>query len=132
MKLLIEEIQGKFGSNLRSCLVTNERGLIIAASGAEQDLSEKLAAMMSLASDSALRISEHVGLEATDSIRIKGQKGVFTIYEFPVHGRRFRMGVLFTKMPILKKVRRGIFKRSPSVEQVLADAASKIRKILEE
>ncbi|MHA1807383.1 MAG: hypothetical protein ACTSX2_07385 [Candidatus Thorarchaeota archaeon] len=130
---VIRELRERLGHRLKNCLITNERGLIMATLKNEQFENERAAAMISLASDSAQRISTHIEIAPHEAIKIEGREGTFVINEFLVKDQRYRIGALLDRGILPKGVSfRGLFRRKNSAEDYMREAALKAKKILEE
>lgn len=118
--------------NFTSCVVTNERGLVVAGESIEGFSSHILAAMISLMSDTAVRVSENLGYGHPKTSSIKGFGVSISIQEFMVRDRWFRIGAILSEE---KEGRKRFFRRGfkpDRVEARLAGAAKKLRSILED
>ncbi|MFW9795260.1 MAG: hypothetical protein ACFFEE_13210 [Candidatus Thorarchaeota archaeon] len=118
--------------NFTSCVVTNERGLVVAGESVEGFSSQILAAMISLMSDTAIRVSENLGYGHPKTSSIKGYGVLISIQEFMVRDRWFRIGAVLSEN---KESRRRFFRRGFKPEKIetrLAGAAKKLRSILED
>ncbi|MFW9787743.1 MAG: hypothetical protein ACFFE2_10435 [Candidatus Thorarchaeota archaeon] len=114
-----------------SCVVTNERGLVVAGESIEDYSSQILAAMISLMSDTAIRVSENLGYGHPKTSSIKGFGVSITIQEFMVRDRWFRIGAI---APNGRQRKRFFFRRDNSehVESKLAGVVKKLRTVLED
>lgn len=124
---LVGTTEGKFVS----CVVTNERGLIVAKKSVNGLSNQPLAAMVSLLSDTACRINDNMGYEHPKTSSISSHGVLISTYEFLVKERWFRIGVVLTDE---NRGRRRLFRRRIDYEKVnrfLGQAAVQIRNILE-
>ena len=120
------------GQDFTSCVVTNERGLVVAGDSAEGFSSQVLAAMISLMSDTAIRVSENLGYGHPKTSVIKGFGASISIQEFVVRDRWFRIGAISSENIV--GGRRFFRKRNKTerAEAKLSTAAKKLRSILED
>ncbi len=128
---IIEETMAEIGKETASCIVINERGLIVAGRMLDGSSSETFAAMISLLSDTALRISGNLKLGSPRTASVKTQGVTVLIYEFLVLNRQFRIGVVMTG---LNPGRSSFFRRRMTLEKIensLDTAAREIRHVLE-
>ncbi len=132
---VIDDLTRELDQNLVMCVVTTERGLIVAAGGDDQ-LSNNLAAMVSLMVDTSHRVAESLDLSTPRVTRIDTTDWTTMVYEFPVHGRPFRLGVVLGAWSAGRSrsrwrwsLRRRRGRRN--VQEVLGKAADRIREILE-
>lgn len=128
---IMNELVGS-GVSFTSCVVTNERGLIVAEESIENNSTQTLAAMISLMSDTAIRVSTNLGYDHPTTSSINGLDASIAIQEFIVQDRWFRIGAIVSKNNQSKK---RFFKKSfnpKKIESKLAEAARKLCAILEE
>ncbi|MFW9807146.1 MAG: hypothetical protein ACFFFK_10500 [Candidatus Thorarchaeota archaeon] len=128
---IMENLVGP-GQDFSSCVVTNERGLVVAGSSIEGFSSQILAAMISLMSDTAIRVSENLGYGHPKTSSIKGFGVSISVQEFMVRDRWFRIGAILSdegQKPV-RFFRRDFKHRN--VEARLAVVAKKLRSILED
>ncbi len=114
-----------------SCVVTNERGLVVAGRTVDGSSSQTLAAMISLFSDTTIRINDNLGYGHPKGALIRALGMTFSIHEFMVKNRWFRIGAIQTEenKGWISRIR----KRSAGkdAEFNLVRAANRIRDILE-
>jgi predicted regulator of Ras-like GTPase activity (Roadblock/LC7/MglB family) len=124
ISILIEEI----GRPFKSCVVTNERGLIVAGKAKDGSVSERLAAMVSLLSDTSRRVNENLGYDHPRITTIKGSGVSIAVHEFQVQDRWFRIGAELDdgKFLFYRRV------EDKKVWQSLEKTADKVRNVLEE
>jgi predicted regulator of Ras-like GTPase activity (Roadblock/LC7/MglB family) len=122
--VLIKEI----GRPFKSCVVTNERGLIVAGKTKEGVVSERLAAMISLLSDTSRRVNENLGYDHPRITTIKGSGVSIAVHEFQVQDRWFRIGTELDDGRFL------FYRRveDKKIWQSLEKTADRVRTILEE
>lgn len=120
------------GHEFTSCVVVNERGLVVAGESTEGFSSQILAAMVSLMSDTAIRVNENLGYGHPKTSSIKGYGSSISILEFMIRDAWFRIGAIVSED--YQGGRRFFRKRSKSerVEDKLAVAAKKLRSVLED
>jgi len=119
------------GHGILSCVVTNERGLIVTGQTTDGSSNDTLAAMVSLLSDSATRVSENLGYGHPKTASVKNYGINIALHEFKVRDRWFRIGAVHEAKGLLD---RGFFDKlfsRGSVEDNLTNAAAKIRSVLE-
>lgn len=121
---MIEEI----GRPFKSCVVTNERGLIVAGKARDGAVSDRLAAMVSLLSDTSRRVNENLGYDHPRITTIKGSGVSIAVHEFQVQDRWFRIGTelddgrfLFYRRVEDKKVWQSLEKTADRVRNVLEE-----------
>ncbi len=124
ISILIEEI----GRPFKSCVVTNERGLIVAGKAKDGAVSDRLAAMVSLLSDTSRRVNENLGYDHPRITTIKGSGVSIAVHEFQVQDRWFRIGTELDDGRFL------FYRRveDKKVWQSLEKTADKVRNVLEE
>ena len=132
LELVLDEMVSKTNTEIGRCVVTNERGLIVAEKKTISTSNETLAAMISLLSDTALRINRNLGLNDPNTATIESMGTIFSMCEFPVNDRRFRIGVItegnrskFRKRTFLRR------RKHDDLDDTLRIAAKSIQKILE-
>lgn len=131
LERIMENLVGT-GRSFTSCVVTNERGLVVAEDSVDGHSSQTLAAMVSLMSDTAIRVSENLGYGHPKTSIIRGSGVSISIREFMVRDKWFRVGVILSKENQTKK---WFFRRNlgtESIESKLTDAAISLRAALEE
>lgn len=131
LEKIMNELVGT-GSSFTSCVVTNERGLVVAEESIEDYATQTLAAMISLLSDTAVRVSTNLGYHHPTILSIKGLDASIAVHEFIVQGRWFRIGAILTKNNQSKK---WFFRRNfnpKKMESKLAEGARKLCLILED
>ena len=114
-----------------SCVVTNERGLVVAGRTVDGSSSQTLAAMISLFSDTTIRINENLGYGHPKGASIRALGVTFSIHEFMVKNRWFRIGAIQTEenKGWISRIRRK--SDGKEAENNLVRAANRIRNILE-
>ncbi len=132
LELVLDEMVSKTNTEIGRCVVTNERGLIVAEKKTLSTSNETLAAMISLLSDTALRINRNLGLNDPNTATIESMETTFSMCEFPVNNKRFRIGVI-TEGNGTKLKRRNFLRRRKyeDLDDTLRIAAKSIQKILE-
>jgi predicted regulator of Ras-like GTPase activity (Roadblock/LC7/MglB family) len=131
LERIMENLVGT-GRSFTSCVVTNERGLVVAEDSVDGHSSQTLAAMVSLMSDTAIRVSENLGYGHPKTSIIRGAGLSISIREFMVRDKWFRIGVILSKDNQTKK---WFFRRNlgiESIESKLTVAAMSLRAALEE
>lgn len=129
---IVEELVGKSASRFDSCVVTNERGLIVAGKSVNGSSSQTLAAMVSLLSDTASRINGNLGFGHPKVSSIKSLGVIISSLEFMVHNRWFRIGAVHTETT---RRRISVFRKKMTpgkVDEYLEHAAKRIRFVLED
>ncbi len=128
---LIEDLITKSNGALANCVVTNERGLVVTGISKDGSSSQDLAAMISLISDTAVRVNNNLGFGAPKGVSIDGIGVTLALHEFLVQNKRFRIGGV---------IHEGFFKRyffsrrrsiRYSINDMLQDTAKQVRSILE-
>ena len=127
---IVERIVTDSKQTFSSCVVTNERGLIVAGKTRDGSSSQTLAAMLSLLSDTAARINDNLGYGHPRSTTIKSLGVLISSQEFLVAERWFRIGAIITE----NNGRFSFFRKSidlKKAEAYLGKAAERIRTVLE-
>ncbi len=128
---LIEGLITKSNGALANCVVTNERGLVVTGISKDGSSSQDLAAMISLLSDTAVRVNNNLGFGAPKGVSIDGIGVTLALHEFLVQNKRFRIGGI---------IHEGLFKRyffsrrksiRYSINDLLQETAKNVRSILE-
>ncbi|MHA1948353.1 MAG: hypothetical protein ACW987_00685 [Candidatus Thorarchaeota archaeon] len=128
---ILEGLVGESNGRFESCVVTNERGLIVTGKSVK-GTSHTLAAMVSLLSDTASRINENLGFGHPKISSIKSFGVVLSTLEFMVLKKWFRIGAVHIET---KRRRLAFFRKkltSASVDEHLEQAAERIRLVLED
>lgn len=128
---ILNELVGESDGRFESCVVTNERGLIVTGKSVT-GTNHTLAAMVSLLSDTARRINENLGFEHPKISKIKSYGVVISSLEFMVQNRWFRIGTVHS---VAKSRKRAFFRKklnSNHFDGRLERAAERIRFVLEE
>ena len=131
LEQIVNELIGTTEGKFVSCVMTNERGLIVAGKSVNGSSSEPLAAMMSLLSDTACRINDNLGYGHPKTSSISSHGVQISTHEFLVQEKWFRIGVVLTDE---NKGRRRFFRRridTTKVNRNLDQAVVQIRDILE-
>ncbi len=115
---------------ISNCVVTNDRGLIVSFIGKKKGYENLIAAMSSLLSDTANRISKNIELDGFRVVYMEGNRLNFILHEFPVEDKRFRICV--TAKPEGKI--RGMLQRlrKKTLLDSIKKAAGEIQRVLEE
>ena len=131
LERIMTDLVGR-NQDFTSCVVTTERGLVIAGDSIEGFSSQILAAMISLMSDTAIRVSENLGHGHPKITSIRGLGVSISIQEFMVRDRWFRIGAIYSddKQKWRRVFRRGF--RHERIESRLEGATKKLRSILED
>jgi predicted regulator of Ras-like GTPase activity (Roadblock/LC7/MglB family) len=120
------------GRSFTSCVVTNERGLVVAERSVDGLSSQTLAAMVSLMSDTAIRVSENLGCGHPRSSSIRALGVSVSVQKFMVGDRPFWIGAVLSGE---SQSSRGLIRRRLGrgrMEAKLLDASRKLQSILEE
>jgi predicted regulator of Ras-like GTPase activity (Roadblock/LC7/MglB family) len=125
---ILQDMISKSNDSFDSCVVTNERGLVVAGFSLSDYSTEALAAMISLLADTAHRVNDNLKLDDPQTMIIGTFHARITTQEFVVLNNRFRIGAV---MKGNGRLRYGILRRKSTVEKVLNSAAKKIRYVLE-
>jgi predicted regulator of Ras-like GTPase activity (Roadblock/LC7/MglB family) len=131
LETIIDSFVSKMPKELSGCIVTNERGLVIAEMIRDGSHSHEFAAMISLLSDTATRINRNLGFSATESASIRSKDKTLCIHEFLVQNRRFRIGAIVRKNTGRKFRFLGRRSSMESIERALQNTAKEVRSILE-
>ncbi len=116
---------------ITNCVVTNERGLVVAGVSTDGSSQQDLAAMISLLSDTAVRVNGNLGFGAPKGVQITGLGVSVSLHEFLVQNRRFKIGAIVQEGYHW----RTLFRSKPASQIVvnkLEKAAGMIRKVLEQ
>lgn len=132
LDIIVDDLIKLSRGTIASCVVTNERGLVVTGKTIDGSSNETLAAMISLLSDTAVRVNINLGYGHPKSASIKGLGVVLQIREFLVKNKQFRIGAVTTgqersRFYFLKK---RIDDRQ--TENNLGTAAERIRRVLED
>ncbi len=128
---IIENLIAESNGALTNCVVTNERGLVVTGISKDGSSSQDLAAMISLLSDTAVRVNNNLGFGAPKGVSIDGIGVTLALHEFLVQNKRFRIGGI---------IHEGFFKRyffsrrrsiRYSINDLLQETAKNVRSILE-
>lgn len=128
---VIENLITESNGALTNCVVTNERGLVVTGISKDGSSSQDLAAMISLLSDTAVRVNNNLGFGTPKGVSIDGIGVTLALHEFLVQNKRFRIGVVIHE----GFFRRYFFSRKRSIRHsindMLQDTSKKVRTILE-
>ena len=132
LNAVIGDLLTKSKGIVHTCVVTNERGLIVAGTAGDWSYNETLAAMISLMSETAIRINTNLQLDNPELASVSAAGTRFMLHEFFVRQRRFRIGVITkgeqsTKLFIQRRFRR----KHIRIEDILLDTANQVKAILE-
>ncbi len=125
---ILQDMISKSNGSFDSCVITNERGLVVAGFSISDYSTEALAAMISLLADTAYRVNDNLKLDDPQTMIIGTSHTRITTQEFVVLDRRFRIGAVVKGNG---RFRHGILRRNSTAEKVLNSAAEKIRDVLE-
>ena len=129
---IVSDLMRRSGGRFKSCVVTNERGLIIASRVSNGVSDETVAAMMSLLSETAQRVNSNLGVGFPKTASIKAAGATISLQEFRVLGRHFRIGAILREEP---QGRISFFRRGMTLTRMqenMTTAAERIRFVLEE
>ncbi|MHA2206412.1 MAG: hypothetical protein ACXABC_11180, partial [Candidatus Thorarchaeota archaeon] len=93
---IVEKVLWSSSGVVSSCVVTNERGLVVAEKTDDSTSSQALAAMISLLSDAANRVNNNLGFGHPKTTSVKTLGATISVYEFQVQNRWFRIGAVLT------------------------------------
>ncbi len=126
LDLVLKDFESEIGYAFKNCVVTNEQGLVVAGRARDLVQRDRLAAMISLLSDTSRRVNENLGYDHPRISTIKGSGVSITVHEFKVRNRWFRIGAeirngrfLFFKRIDDKKVWKTLEKAADSIRAVL-------------
>jgi predicted regulator of Ras-like GTPase activity (Roadblock/LC7/MglB family) len=88
------------GFHILACNISDERGLTLASKVHRNWSAEKLAAMISLLSDSANRVIENLEMGDISTVSISTNKTTLWITEFTVHEKILRLSAIITHGPL--------------------------------
>ncbi len=125
---ILKDLASKSNNSFDSCVITNERGLVVAGFSINDYSIEALAAMISLLADVAHRVNGNLMLDDPQTMTIGTYHARIATQEFVVLNRRFRIGAVINNNG---RLRYGILRRKSSAEKILSSAAEKIRIVLE-
>ncbi|MCK5238135.1 MAG: hypothetical protein KAR33_01235 [Candidatus Thorarchaeota archaeon] len=130
LTLVVDNLLKNSENSMRSCVVTNERGLVVAESSNDGLSSDALAAMISLLSDAATRVNDNLGFGHPNIASVKGIGVTVALHEFMVNNRWFRIGAVLRDG---QKRRSWFFRRTNEKKawENLEQAAVKVRVVLE-
>ncbi|MFW9847643.1 MAG: hypothetical protein ACFFF4_00785 [Candidatus Thorarchaeota archaeon] len=117
--------------SITGCVVTNDRGMIIAGRTKDGASDQTLAAMISLLSSTAERVNRNLGIGYPKLTLIKSLGVKVSVMEFTVRNKRFRMGAMLTESNNGRRsfIRRRISDRK--TEATLENAVQNVRSVLE-
>lgn len=131
LNMIIDKLLEDSNGTLSGCVVTNERGLVVAGKTIDGSSNQTLAAMVSILSDAAVRTNENLGLGHPKGIIVKTLGSSIVLREFKVQNRWFRIGAVLTDEGLRRYY---IFKRRIDHERTESDlriAADRVRQVLE-
>ncbi|MHA2027242.1 MAG: hypothetical protein ACXACG_00330 [Candidatus Thorarchaeota archaeon] len=132
LNIIVDDLISSSKGTISSCVVTNERGLIVAGKTNDGSSNETLAAMISLLSEVAARVNSNLGHGHPKSASVKGFGELFQIQEFLVKSKQFRIGTVSTEQ---ERSRFYFLKKRIDEKQIahyLGVAAKSIRRVLED
>ena len=132
LKLIIDDLlEGRKGT-FAICVVTNERGLIVAGRSTDGSSTQSLAAMISLLSDTSNRVNENLGYGHPLSATVRTFGTTVLIREFLVRDKWFRIGAVMTQeKQFIRRFFRKQLLNPQIIEERLIIASENIRHILE-
>ena len=132
LNIIVDELIKLSRGTISSCVVTNERGLVVAGKTMDGSSNETLAAMISLLSDAAMRVNSNLGYGHPKAASIKGHGVLLQIREFLVKSKQFRIGAVTTGQERSRfySLRKRIDERQ--TENNLGTAAERICRVLED
>jgi len=127
--IVLNDLMKKSDNSMRSCVVTNERGLVVVERSNDGLSSDALAAMVSLLSDAATRVNDNLGFSHPNMASVKGIGVTVALHEFMVSNKWFRIGAVIKDGPSRRSwLRKSSEKKAWSN---LEQAAIKVRSVLE-
>jgi predicted regulator of Ras-like GTPase activity (Roadblock/LC7/MglB family) len=128
---IMSNLMNKSGGRFTGCVITNERGLVVASKVSNGVSDETLAAMMSLLSETVHRVNENLGVGFPKTASIKSPGATVSLHEFDVLGKRFRIGAILGEegMSRFSFFRRGM--TLTRMQENMTNAAIKVRHVLE-
>lgn len=127
---IIQQLISDSRGALTNCVITNERGLVVAGISTDGSSQQDLAAMISLLSDTAVRVNGNLGFGKPIGVQIRGLGVSISLHEFLVQNRPFKIGAIVQE----GHPWRTMFRQKP-VHQIVVNrlqkAATQIRKVLE-
>ncbi len=133
LNMVISALVSKSKGEVKTCVVTNERGLIVAGTTGDWSFNETVAAMVSLLSETAIRINTNLQFDNPRLASVSTGDSKFLIHEFLVRKRRFRIGAILSGRGGKIATRIGRFRRKTdvTVEDLILETASDVIAILE-
>ena len=131
LERIIKNLMNRSGGRFTCCVVTNERGLVVAGQGIESISNETLAAMMSLLSETSRRIISNLDIGKPRTASIKTMNATLSLYEFIVGNRPFRIGAILDEE---KHGRFSFFRRGMTLTRMqenINTAADEVIRVLE-
>ena len=128
---IVSNLMSKSGGRFKSCVITNERGLVVASKVSNGVSDETLAAMMSLLSETVHRVNNNLGVGFPKTASIKSPSATISLHEFEVSGKQFRMGAVLHEYAVN---RFSFFRRGMTLTRMqenMTNAAIKVRQVLE-
>ncbi|MFW9849582.1 MAG: roadblock/LC7 domain-containing protein [Candidatus Thorarchaeota archaeon] len=128
---ILENLMRKSGGRFDSCVVTNERGLVVAWKGNNGVSHDALAAMMSLFSETSRRINTNLHIGDLRTASIKTIDATLSLHEFMVNDRAFRIAAILNEE---QKKRFSFFRRGMTLTRMqenINTAAFQIKAALE-
>ncbi len=137
LERILESLVTKSHKGITNCVVINERGLIVASKVLDESSNETFAAMVSLMSDTSLRICNNLDYENPRTTIVRTPSFLVAVNEFLVMKRRFRIGTVFIEKENRKfslcRGRLFVEKRlkMEKIEDLLIKTTQDIRAVLE-
>ena len=133
LNAIINNLVSKSKGVVWTCVVTNERGLIVAGTTGDWSFNETVAAMVSLMSETAIRINTNLQFDEPQLASVTSGDTKFLIHEFMVRNRRFRIGAILRGKLGRLVYRIGRFRRKKdiTIEELVLEAALDVIDILE-
>jgi predicted regulator of Ras-like GTPase activity (Roadblock/LC7/MglB family) len=131
LEKILNTLMRKSGGRFDSCVVTNERGLVVAWKGNNSISHDTLAAMMSLFSETSRRINGNLQIGDLRTASIKTIDATLSLHEFNVHGKTFRIAAILNERD---RKRFSFFRRGMTLTRIqenIDNAAFQIKSALE-
>lgn len=130
LNAIIEQLLDKSNGSVSSCVVTNERGLIVTGLANDGSSNQDLAAMIALFSDTATRVNTNLGFGHPRTASIDSFGVSIAMHEFLVRNHWFRIGAIMQNNGRrLTFFRRKMTRRK--LEHYLETTAKRVRRVLE-
>ena len=133
LNAIISNLVSRSKGVVQTCIVTNERGLIVAGTKGEWSINETVAAMVSLMSETAIRINTNLQFNEPQLASVTTGDTKFLVHEFLVRNRRFRIGAILrgTLGRLVFRIGRLRRKKAITIEDLDLEAAVGVVDVLE-